>query len=369
MSIQDERELRDRLGSLLYGIEPGPAPVAGTMQRGKGIRMRRWISVTAGVAVLAAGAVVLPVLLQGRPASPIAPLHYKVAVSPIGVGSRPGLIGQGSTDGHRWTAIMSANGRDSVTLTGRGLSSIVSYESFAAEFAANPAALSTVGSSGPVLEFGTVRADVTRVVISLPDGEVISLAPVTWHGHRWVAVQLPARVPIVKAVLYTSGGELAYAVPFRDTELSVWWRPGQVGPARLTKSLGSGVVDGKSWHATANIGPWGYCYSFGPFGSSPTCFDTTVNPGIVRAGTLVSSLTCFGASGQPGAGFAAAATAVRRIVLKYSGGSSATFPTFTVGRGRMLGYAIPTHHKVVGSLEYGAAGQLLGTTSGAGWWC
>jgi hypothetical protein len=68
-------------------------------------------------------------------------------------------------------------------------------------------------------------------------------------------------------------------------------------------------------------------------------------------------------------GFAAAATAVRRVVLKYAGGSSATFPTFTVGRGRIFGYAIPGRHKVVGSLEYGAAGQVLGTTPGAAWTC
>ena len=57
--------------------------------------MRRWISVAAGVAVLAAGAVVLPGVLRGHPASPTAPLHYKVIVSPIGAGAPPGLIGQG----------------------------------------------------------------------------------------------------------------------------------------------------------------------------------------------------------------------------------------------------------------------------------
>ena len=367
MSIQDESELRDRLGGLLYGIEPGPAPVAGTMRRGKGIRMRRWISVTAGVAGLAAGAVLLPGLLQSHHVSPIAPLHYKVTVSPIGAGARPGLIGQGTTDGHRWTAIMSAQGRDSVMLDGRGLSSVASYESFATEFAAHPAALlTTSSSSGPVLEFGTVRADVTHVVISLPDGEVISLAPVSWHGHWWVAVQLPARVPIVRAVLYTGLGELAYAVPFRDTELSVWWHPGQTGPARLTKSIGSGVVDGKPWHGVAYIGPWGYCYSFG---SDSSCIDTTANPGLVPVGTLVSPMSCGSGGGQPATGLAAAATAVRRVVLQYAGGSSVTLPTFAVGRGRMFGYAIPGHHKVVGSLEYGAAGQLLGMTSGAGWGC
>ena len=82
MSIQDERELRERLGGLLCGIEPSSAPVAGTMRRGKGIRMRRWISAAAGLAVIAAGAVVLPGLLHSHPAGPVAPLHYKVTVQP-----------------------------------------------------------------------------------------------------------------------------------------------------------------------------------------------------------------------------------------------------------------------------------------------
>ena len=36
MSIQDERELRDRLGALLYGIEPGPAPVSWDRATGSG---------------------------------------------------------------------------------------------------------------------------------------------------------------------------------------------------------------------------------------------------------------------------------------------------------------------------------------------
>jgi hypothetical protein len=370
VSIQEEHELRNRLEALLYSVEPGPAPVAGAMRRGKGIRTRRWVSVAAGVAVLAVGAVMLPGVFRSTAATPIAPLHHEVTVIPVRPGSRPGLIGQGITDGHWWTAIMTADGRDGVMLTGRGLTAVLSYQSFAEEFAANPASLMTTGSRGPVLEFGTVQADVTRVVISLPGGQVLNLAPVTWRGHSWVAVQLPAGVPIVRAVLYTSRGELAYAVPFRDTQLDVWWQPGQVGPARLAKSIGSGVVDGEPWHAAADIGPWGYCYSVS---SASTCIDSTVSPQLLPAGALVSPMSC-GSLDAPGAGaaragFGAAAAAVRRVVLEYSGGGTADFPTVAVGTGRMFGYAIPGGHKVAGSREYGADGQLLGSTAGAAWEC
>jgi hypothetical protein len=265
---------------------------------------------------------------------------------------------------------MSAQG-NAVTLSGRGLSGALPiYQDIASQFTASPAALTTTGPGPTVLEFGTVRADVTHVVISLPAGEVVSLTPVRWRGRSWVAVLLPARVPIVRAVLYTSRGELAYAVPFRGTELDVWWQPDQIGPARLMKSIGSGVVDGARWRASADIGPWGYCYSVS---SASTCIESTVSPLLLPAGALVSPMIC-GSLDAPGAGaarvgFGAAAAAVRRVVLKYSGGSTAAFPTVAVGASRMFGYAIPGGHKVAGSLEYGAHGQLLGSSSGAAWEC
>jgi len=370
MSIQDERELRDRLSGLLAGVEPGLPPVVRTMRRGRGIRMRRWISAAAGVAVLAAGAVVLPGLLSAHPASPTAQLHYKVTVSPVGTDAKAGLIGQGTTDGHRWQAVLSVDGgRHGVLLTGIGWSGFASYQSVADQFTASPAALTTAGSGATVLEFGSVRADVTHVVISLPDGEAISITPVNWHGRRWVAILLPARVPIVRAVLYTSRGELAYAVPFGDVELVVWWQPGQVGPARLTTTLGSGAVDGKSWRAVAQIGPWGYCFSFV---SARDCLGSTTAQ-LLPAGALVSLLACGSLAapvpGGPIAGFAVTAASVRRVVFTYADGSTASFPTFAVDTNRMFGFAVPGHHKIVGSREYGSAGQLLGSTSGAGWAC
>ena len=78
----------------------------------------------------------------------MAPPHYKVTVIPVRPGSRAGLIGQGVTDGHRWTAIMSADGRDGVMLSGRGLTAVLSYQSFAQEFAANPATITVYNDAG-----------------------------------------------------------------------------------------------------------------------------------------------------------------------------------------------------------------------------
>jgi hypothetical protein len=365
VSIQDERELRSRLGGLLDNVELATAPVASAMRRGKVIRMRRWVSAAAGVAVLAAGAVVLPVLLARQSASPIAPGRHHVVVSPIGPHAQPGLIGHGTTDGHRWTALLSWDSHNGLTLTGNGLPSWASYGNTNTQFASGPAAITSTGSHAQVLEFGTVRADVTHVTVSLGDGEFITLTPVSWRGQRWVAVLLPARVPMARAVLYTSSGELAYAVPFRGSELNVWWKPGQTGPARITMSVGSGVVDGHPWHVTADFGPWGYCYRGA---GSSTCIDSTTNPNLVPARTLVSPMICgsLDAAGVRGAraGFAVTAAAVRRIVVTYSGGRTATYATVTVGSDRMFGFAVPGGHKIVRLREYGAAGQLLGSARG-----
>src|ERR1700752_5334404 len=100
MSVQDERELRARLGTLLDGIEPRPAPVTRVVRLGKGIRMRRWISVAAGLAVIVAGAALIPGFLQAHRVAPIAKLHYKVTVTALGPNAKHGVIAAGVTDGH-----------------------------------------------------------------------------------------------------------------------------------------------------------------------------------------------------------------------------------------------------------------------------
>ncbi len=115
MSIQDEHELRDRLGGLLHGIEPGLAPVAGTMRRGKGIRMRRWISAAAGLAVVAAGAVILPGQLQHHPAAPTVPLHYSVTVSPVSTEGQGTDRRSGHHERQAWQVICRQNGATAVT--------------------------------------------------------------------------------------------------------------------------------------------------------------------------------------------------------------------------------------------------------------
>jgi len=101
---------------------------------------------------------------------------------------------------------------------------------------------------------------------------------------------------------------------------------------------------------------------------------STSNPQLLRAGKLVSQMLCgplASTTGSTGSssGIAVAALDVRKVVLTFSDGSTASFPVTGVSKGRMFGYAIPPRLKVVSSAAYGPDGQFLGSTSIADWKC
>jgi len=68
-------------------------------------------------------------------------------------------------------------------------------------------------------------------------------------------------------------------------------------------------------------------------------------------------------------GMVAAASDVRRVVLKYSDGSTSTFPAVEADRNWFVGFAVPAHLAVVSSVEYGATGHVVGHTGGPTWEC
>jgi len=70
----------------------------------------------------------------------------------------------------------------------------------------------------------------------------------------------------------------------------------------------------------------------------------------------------------PISGLAAAASDVRTVVLRYSDRSTGTFPAAEAD-GWFVGYAIPVHLSVLSSVEYGAAGQVIGRTGASTWKC
>lgn len=369
MSIQGEQELRDRLTGVLNELEPGSAPVASTVRRGREIRRRRVAGAAACVAVIVTAAALLPGLLRApRHVSPIQQIRYTVTVQRPDSHWGSGIIAAGVTDGRPWKFIASGTHHfPTISVRGRVGMSQSDYQ------LVRPlpvSLLSETGSGRPgfVEIFGTVSGSVTRIVVDLPDGKAVTLTPVAVKGNRWVGLILPSRLPVVRALAYSGDSELAYAVPFQQTNLNVWWQPGQTGPAPVTKVIGSGVAAGLAWHVTAQIGPWGYCYSYQ---NGSDCSDSTASPEVVPASKLAAGIYCGPIKGStgPALGISAARTSIRRVVLTFSDGSSASFETVSVSGGRVFAYVVPVHLSLTGTHEYGAAGQLIGSTSGAGWRC
>jgi hypothetical protein len=289
--------------------------------------------------------------------------------------ARGGVIGQGVTDGKQWRVAGSGSGK-SAYIQVVGAIGDIGYLGVDPASISAPATVDMAGGLGDgrsITVYGTVSRQVTSVVLSLHDGERPSLTPVSWHGARWVAAVVPAGLPIVRAVAYAGASELAYSVPFRGFTFSTWFRPGQAGPARVIKSVGSGVVDGKPWHTTALFGPWGWCFSLG---SGTECYG--VDPAAeLRGQPGMSMLTCSPAMGTaPASGIVFAASDIGRVVLGYSDGTSASFRVVEVARNRLFGYAIPAHVRVTNWREYGSRGQLLVSLHGTavadaqpGWSC
>jgi hypothetical protein len=315
--------------------------------------MRRRISVVIGLAILAGGAASMPALLSSaRPVPhPAGRLNFSVTVHPPGKNSPRGLISWGTQDGHRWQVVLSGHGKAlSVDATGFSFTarSGIPLGGQPLDFEG------TTGPTGPAMLIGPVRADVTRVEILLPAGKALTLLPVRYGGRRYVGLELPGRVPIVRAVAYHGGQEVAYSVPYDRTTLNAWWLPGQVGPARFTRLIGSGIVDGHPWRYVAQFGPWGYCYA--ESNGESACLNGGATGGAT-AKRGVAEITCAHASWETG--LAAAAANVASVEIQLSDGSTEHYPAVAVPGGQLVAYAIPAHQHIVRVTALDAAGHVV----------
>ena len=105
MRIDDERDVHEQLEAAFEAITPRPAPVDGTVRRGRAIRVRRRVAVAAGAAAaVAIGVFAVPSLLhQTASPAPVSPAKpYTVTVQAPGPHSAPGLIASGTIDGQSW---------------------------------------------------------------------------------------------------------------------------------------------------------------------------------------------------------------------------------------------------------------------------
>lgn len=370
MSIQDERDLRTRLGGLLDSVDPAPVPAARVMRRGRVIRMRRWASAAAGVAVLAAGAVVLPGLIRGhQQVTPAASRHYSVTLQDLGPTAKAGLIGAGTINGKHWRVVLDNSQGDGCALETYLMACGQQYGGNVGPRQVN---LNAAGGGPTQFQIGTVGPDVTRVVIRLSNGRELDLLPISAYGHRWIAAAAPLHA-MIGAETFVGRSEYQHAIPYVGstyTEFVTWLRPGQPGLPRAFATVGSGTIHGVAWSTSVSMGPWGYCVAFANGG---TCYPTTTSL-APRIGKPLLQLTCgplYPGAGRPvgASGVVLIPAGVKNVLIKFADGTHLRLVATYVGGTRAIGYAIPSRPKVVRTLEYGFAGQLLASLSGSNWGC
>jgi hypothetical protein len=361
MSTSAEQELRQRLSAVLDEMTPGPAPVGTVIRRGRAVRRRRIAGATA--AALAAVAVVagfssLGLRLPSQ--APAAPPPV-VTVVPPGPGAPAGQIASGTVGSAHWSARVTAPRNGLFCLiasgdTGRfcGLSARpIGPVDLEGGFAAH----------GYRIVGGPVRPRVTRVEVLLADGQRLNLHPAAAYGHRWVAVALPLRARVSRAVAYDGKAVYRYAIPFTAPwpdsypTFSQWLRPDAVGLPRRVIQVASGTADGHRWSVTEYSGPWGRCFVLQ---GGSDCMEGT-RP-LIEAGKLTQEM--FSVPG--GVHMATAAPGVASVELDLSSGQQIRVATRAgYGGERFYAFVLPHGTVLAGWTAYGPDGTVLGSGPGA----
>lgn len=364
MSIDDERDLYERLERAVGTITPREAPVDRAMRRGRGMRLRRRAAVAAGLAaVVAAGVVAVPSLrhtVTERPAE----ARYTATVRPPGPHSPPGLIASGTVNGQRWQATVgkpgtggAGPGQQFARVSGPafGPDGLISSGPALAPDSTEPVSFNAMSSAPSQAQFGAVRADVSYITVRLGNGILLTLHPVRVWGVREVAFAVPMGATITEATAYSRHGVIATAIPFNYpggmATFSAWLRPGQHGLSRVTGLIGAGRVSGRAWSVAAYLGPWGICLEGGPPGTNAGGCVSTTSP-------LGTSLM-FREAGTPGVAGGTAAAAVARVVANPAGGAPVQVRPVTVGPQKFFSFPLPDGTKAVRWKAYDSSGNVV----------
>jgi hypothetical protein len=361
MSTDNEREIRDRLGGALDTITPTRPPVGAVLRQGRTIRLRRRAAVAAGLAAVVGLGVALPGLVAHVRATPPVQPSYRVTVNPTR--DTPGkLVFSGTINGKPWRFEADWN-RGDVTQSAPGASE---YDMSNIRLDGQPAWLDEVGvgrgANAELLVMGEVGRDVSRLVFNEPGGRSIDVTPVRWHGERWAGVAIPARQHLRSVVLHSGRGEVAYAIPFDNTNtINVWLKPGQHGLRRQRATIATGVVSGKRWSLEGYAGPWGVCFSTSDENNAD-CFQAYGSR--LRPGHLISWMSC-GPFGAPGSQFwnAQSASDVSYLEFRLSDGSRQRVVPVPLAGYHYFALAFGAHQHLSNWTAYGASGQVLGSGS------
>ena len=363
MSIEDEQEIRERLG-LLGTVEVSPPPYLTAVSRGKSVRLRRRAFVAAGVAAAVVLGVLVPRLAwHVGQAGPVTP-RYDVTVHQPGPGSPPGQVAWGTINGKRWQIrVVAQQGlSNGCTIIGQDL------ECVPGGIGASPRQVNfTSAMSGDTqFQLAAVGTDVTRVAVTLGNGAELWLRPTILDGERWVAFAAPTRLAVSRAVSFGGVRELGYAIPYNGAsgaQFVDWLHPGQRGAARAAYRIGSGTLGGASWSSWAYAGPWGVCVA--GVGGAGWCAPTTA--AIRPSGVVTSYVTC--SPGTQGVWFAAVAqSAVATVRFSLSDGGSLRVRAVGIAGGdKAYAFAVANGVRLVSWTALDAAGKQVGT--GPGWKC
>jgi hypothetical protein len=362
MTIDDERELRLRLDSVLDAVTPSPAPVVTTLRRGRTIRTRRRIGVAAGLAAavgIALAALGLVHQVAGR--EPITPVRHRwvVTVYPPGTHPQPGLIAWGTINGKHWQIVVtSGSGPEGQCLMLNGQPAACGSAVNASQDTSLPVDFTGVGNADLSYQFGVVQPDVARVVVTLADGTNLTLHPYRLYGQRWVAFAMPAGLAIASATVYSGHSELAYAIAY-DNVLVTWLRPGEQGQRRATYVIGSGVLNGVTWSDVVHVGPWGYCLvSYTPKTSGSDCLPAQ----------SASDNTLRGSGGFDGPGTlmnGTASSAVAYVVGTLTDGGTVRSRVVAAGGLRFWAWVVPQGQRLRRVVFYSASGRQVSVQDGA----
>jgi len=364
MSIDDVRDLGERMNEAFSTITPGPAPIDSAVHQGKTIRWRRRATALAGVAAVVAAGITVPLAVHWS-ASPPPPVttHYTVTVQPPGPRSPAGLIAAGTINGKSWQIIAEKPGTQGAT------SGQQCFQTLGASFGspggsqdcgppptlagdADPVQFTGSGNKTADATYGLVQSDVSYVRVTLSNGTELTLRPVTVYGKRYVGVVAPGGV-IVEATAYSRHGEIASAIPFSASDglpvFSAWLRPGQHGLPRASGRVGSQVMDGRTWPVTVYLGPWGICFDEGA--GQSTCSPEGIPLGTSEMG--------YSSAGSQGLIIGSAAPNVARLVFALPGGKTAQALPVAVGGQRF--FAVATSRDALHWTAYDAAGKVVAT--------
>ncbi|HYK32004.1 MAG TPA: hypothetical protein VEV63_08580 [Streptosporangiaceae bacterium] len=373
MNIADEVQLRTRLGAELDLLDPGPLPLDAVVRHGRTVMIRRRALAAAAVVLVAAAAVAVPKLVHIA-SQPASPLRYHVTVNPPGKGASKQLIATGTVDKLRWIA---------TGTVGHGLYNLcwripsehndswcdgVSLPAPAPPTA--PATLNGSDAGGPVFAILFVRADIRHLLVSLSNGQTVTLRPVRVFGEDRagiVALSVPSDRSITEIEAYSATGEVGYAIPFTAPgaiHTVRWLTPSEpAAPSPATYTIASGRIRGNTWAERLYVGPWGVCvtntWGDDKYGVSYDCAPINVgSPGSKLRQVIVQDYS------QDHVGFAVIAgpRQLGYLVARTGHGSPLLVKVYRVGAARFA-VVVARRSATTRWIAYSAAGQRLGSLS------